>query len=352
MHLAIDVREACKYPLTGKGRWTEGFVSALYDAGVEMTLFTDQNLPDQLCKKWANAHVWILEVQDVMWHVRAASHFLHNRDLDVYISTVSYIVPCLLRGRKKCVTIVHDLIAFRSESHDWKSKWIERLTLSSAVKHSSAVCTVSTTTARDLTARFPNAQKKVVPIFAGSDVTISEKPSQGTGPIVCTGTLCPRKNQLRLIEAFSKLPKELQEKHPLILIGGRGWDDDDIVQKAQSTPHVMWVGSVTDTERNSLLSKAILCAFPSLYEGFGLPVLEAFCLGIPVLTSENGSLAEVAGDAASIVDPLDESSIAAGLQKLLEDPSLRDSLAKKSLERAKQFTWKRTVELFLKTIQD
>lgn len=351
MHLAIDVREACKYPLTGKGRWTEGFVSALYDAGVEMTLFTDQNLPDQLCKKWANAHVWILEVQSAMWHVRAASYFVNQRDLDIYISTVSYIVPRLLRGRKKCVTIVHDLIAFRSESHDWKSKWIERLTLSPAVKHSNLVCTVSNTTANDLVARFPSIQKKVVPIFAGCDVPIANGPSQGTGPIVCTGTLCPRKNQLRLIEAFSKLPEQLQEAHPLILIGARGWNDDDIVQKAQSTPHVMWVGSVTDIERNSLLSKAILCAFPSLYEGFGLPVLEAFCLGIPVLTSENGSLAEVAGDAAYIVDPLDESSIAAGLQKLLEEPSLRDSFAKKGLERAKQFTWEKTAKLFIDAVK-
>lgn len=350
MHLAIDAREACKSPITGKGRWTEGFINAVYDKGIEVTLFTDQNPPDSLLAKWPRAHICIIHASGMMWHIRATALFVRHA-ADTYVSTVSYLVPCLLRGRKKCVTIVHDLIAFQPELHDWRATIIERLTLAYAAQKSNLLCTVSTSTAEDLLQRYPSLQQKVVPIFAGCDIPYSQKPLQLIGPIVSIGTLCPRKNQLTLIRAYSTLPEELKKKHPLILIGARGWSDDATIQAVKETTHVLWVGAVSDTERDSILQKASIFAFPSLYEGFGLPVLEAFCVGIPVLTSHQGSLAEVAGDAAYIVDPLDEASITHGLQELLLNPSLCDSLVQKGLQRVPMFTWEKTADLFLHAVR-
>jgi glycosyltransferase involved in cell wall biosynthesis len=351
MRLVIDVREACRTPLTGKGRWAAGFVTALHARGVALTLLSDRALPADLLKKLQGVDIHVMNERGIFWHLKAAKLFMSDVSLDVYVSPVSYLVPCLLRGRKPCVTIVHDLIAFRSEPHDKRATFIEHITLQIAVRHSSLVCTVSETTAHDLVEKMPMIAQKTVAIYAGCDRPIAAHPSKGNGPIVCVGTLCPRKNQLRLIRAFARLPDDLRAKHPLVLIGSRGWSDNAIIGLVNETEHASWVGSITDAERNRLLHDAVLCAFPSLYEGFGLPVLEAFCAGIPVVTSHEGSLAEVAGDAACIVDPLDEQSIAGGMQKLLEDPVLRHSYAEKGLKRAEQYSWAKTADLFLQVVK-
>jgi glycosyltransferase involved in cell wall biosynthesis len=352
MRLAIDVREACRTPLTGKGRWTAGFVTALHARDPHLTLFTDQPLPPDLAEQWKGSDVRVIHQTGIRWHLRVASLFRRDGSLDVYVSTVSYLVPCLLRGRKPCVTVVHDMIAFRDEPHDRRASFIEHVTLQIAARHSRLLCTVSDTTKNDLVARLPLAKKKTVAIYAGCDKPVALHPSKGSGSIVCIGTLCPRKNQLRLIHAHQLLPEKLREEHPLILIGGRGWDDDAIVAAAKKDPYVSWQQRLNDAERDAILKDAVLCAFPSLYEGFGLPVLESFCAGIPVVTSHGGSLAEVAGDAACIVDPLSEESIAAGLRTLLEDAALRRSYAEKGLKRAAAYSWEKTADLFGKALGD
>lgn len=351
MRLAIDVREACHTPPTGKGRWTMGFVSALIKRDISMTLFTDRPLPPDLEKKWRAADLRIINKSGLFWHLKVATMVSRDPLIDVYVSTVSYIVPCVLRGRKPCVTVVHDLIAFRPDVHDRRATLIERLTLRPAIRHSRLVCAVSDTTLQDLSMIAPDSRGKAVTVYAGCDRLVAEKPTIGDGPIVCIGTLSPRKNQLGLIHAFALLTESLRAKHPLILIGARGWHDADIVRAAKAAKHVLWKGKITDAERDDILKDAALCAFPSFYEGFGLPVLEAFAAGIPVLTSSTGGLAEVAGDAALIVDPHDEKSIVSGLRSLLEDPKLRYVFAEKGLERARLFSWEKTADMFLKALE-
>jgi len=169
--------------------------------------------------------------------------------------------------------------------------------------------------------------------------------------VVMVSTLSPRKNQKRLIEAYAGLPEDLRKKHPLILIGGRGWNDGDIVSLAQKTDGVEWKGYVSEAEREVCLAGAMVVALPSLYEGFGLPILDAMNAGVPVLTSDIGSMKEVAGDAAMLVDPESVESIRAGLSSLLTDKALRDSLRQKGTARAKEFSWKRSADLFLDALQ-
>ncbi|WP_243361184.1 glycosyltransferase family 4 protein [Fundidesulfovibrio terrae] len=155
---------------------------------------------------------------------------------------------------------------------------------------------------------------------------------------LCVGTIEPRKNQERLFEALSKLPGNRQ----LVLAGGRGWLMEDVARRLADlglTGRVKLTGYVDDAELAWLYANCFGFVYPSLFEGFGLPVLEAMSLGAPVITSNVSSLPEVAGDAALLVDPLDGSAIAAAMARLEGDASLRAQLSQAGLSRAATFSW-------------
>ena len=147
------------------------------------------------------------------------------------------------------------------------------------------------------------------------------------------------------------LPEKVRENTKLILVGPRGWHDGDIVSLAKKTPNVQWRGYVSDIERTKLLQEATVFAYPSLAEGFGLPVLDALSLGTPTLTSNVSSLPEVAGDAALLVNPENTEDIARGLERLLTDETLRTQLKEKGPKQSEKFSWERTVDLMMEAIK-
>ena len=230
--LTIDVREACRPHKTGKAQWTRGLVDELRTRGRKIRLLTDTPPPPA----WASAaDVIMVPGRGLMWHV-AAARTLRGIPNAVFLSPTSYIVPAMLGSLVPCVPVVHDLIAFRGEPHDRKATFIEYWTLGSAVRHAASILTVSESTKRDLVDKFPRLDPaRIHPVYAG--------PMRGNPPlnqpdgktILCVATLCPRKNQLRLINAFLSLPAELRARHRLVLVGARGWDDAEIVQRAQTT---------------------------------------------------------------------------------------------------------------------
>jgi glycosyltransferase involved in cell wall biosynthesis len=347
MMLAIDVREACRDKQTGKGVWTRRFVDELLRRDRACVLLTDADVPDA----WKNkARVERITATGIRWHFAAAS--LAKRIADAYFSPTSYIAPSILGKDFPAFVVVHDLIAFRDEPHDRRATIIERLTLARAVRSARITFAISESTKTDLLARVPAlAPERVVPIFAGPSWQDGAGPAAPNGlSITCIATLCPRKNQLRLIRAFDALPSPLRERATLTLIGGRGWHDGEIVHAAANTPGVEWKKYLPAAECDALLRSSAVFAFPSLYEGFGLPVLDSFLRGVPVLTSDRGSLKEVAGGAALLCDPEDVTSISAGLERLLTDDALRADLARKGEERAKRFTWEKTVGGFLAAV--
>lgn len=158
------------------------------------------------------------------------------------------------------------------------------------------------------------------------------------------GTLQPRKNIVRLLDAFQRV----SQNHPdvtLVLAGGKGWLFDKIQSKIKNLnlgKRVILPGFIPKADKAALLSGAIAYLFPSLYEGFGLPVLEAMACGTPVLAANTSSLPEVAGSAAWFVSPTDTIAIADGIETLLTDTALRQKLVKKGFARAKQFSWQKT----------
>jgi glycosyltransferase involved in cell wall biosynthesis len=164
------------------------------------------------------------------------------------------------------------------------------------------------------------------------------------GPfLLSAATLEPRKNLVRLVQAYALAADRARGEWPRLVIAGRlGWKWRDILDASATTRGVHVTGYVDDETLVSLYRRAVAFAYPSLDEGFGLPVLEAMACGCPVLTSDVPVLREVAGGAADLIDPLDVASIAAGLEVLVTDDARRASLVERGFARAAQFSWART----------
>jgi glycosyltransferase involved in cell wall biosynthesis len=164
------------------------------------------------------------------------------------------------------------------------------------------------------------------------------------------GTLQPRKNYVRLIRAFNQLANQLTNQQPpqLLIAGGRGWLYKDIFAEAEKhSDRVRILGFVDDADLPALYRNAALFAFPSLYEGFGFPVLEAMACGVPVVCSNASSLPEVAGDAALLIAPSDTDGLAAAMARALEDADLRRDMVARGFVHVAQFTWERAARQLL-----
>jgi glycosyltransferase involved in cell wall biosynthesis len=158
------------------------------------------------------------------------------------------------------------------------------------------------------------------------------------------GAMEPRKNLLRLLDAWANIKPAIRHETWLVVAGADGWLNDGVRARVAAlglTDHVRFTGYVDSDDVAALYSLATVFAYPSLWEGFGLPVLEAMACGTPVLASDVSSLPEVAGDAAVLVSPTDVEAIADGLTRLLDDAALRADLVARGLRRAAGFSWER-----------
>lgn len=169
--------------------------------------------------------------------------------------------------------------------------------------------------------------------------------------ILFVGTVEPRKNLSMLVEAYHILNSRHRIKEPLVIAGGKGWKNEALRQSIKNLKledRIIFTGYVHDDDLPLLYNAATLFVYPSLYEGFGLPVVEAMACGTPVVTSNVSSLPEVAGEAALLVNPKDTEALASAIYRLLTDEDLRYKLRELGLQRAKRFTWescaKKTIE--------
>jgi glycosyltransferase involved in cell wall biosynthesis len=169
--------------------------------------------------------------------------------------------------------------------------------------------------------------------------------------VLADGTLEPRKNLEALIRAWLALDPSVRGDRLLALVGPRGWDDAPILAAARDAGARL-LGRVSEDELRALYAGAAAFAYPSRYEGFGLPVLEAMAAGAPVVTSNVSSLPEVAGDAALLVDPQDTAAIGAALTRILTEPGLAEQLRARGRVQAARFTWERTARETLALLRD
>jgi glycosyltransferase involved in cell wall biosynthesis len=168
-------------------------------------------------------------------------------------------------------------------------------------------------------------------------------------------TIEPRKNIIALISAFNQLKQKHKIDQHLILIGQKGWKYEKIFAEIERSPwkdHIHHLNYLSDEEVALFYSKADVFVYPSHYEGFGLPVLEAMTLGAPVVTSHTSSLPEVAGDAALLIDPNDASHLAEAMLRVISDSQLRQELIEKGKNRSKLFSWEKTAQATLQVYRD
>jgi glycosyltransferase involved in cell wall biosynthesis len=171
----------------------------------------------------------------------------------------------------------------------------------------------------------------------------SSAPIQREQLILSVGAIQRRKNTVRLIEAF----EQLDSGWKLVLAGASGFGSEEAIQRIEISPRkqdIQVLGYVPDSKLEELYGRAAIFAFPSLDEGFGMPVLDAMARGVPVLTSNISAMPEVAGDAGLLVDPKDTASLFDGLRRMTTDSALREHLAEAGLQRAQNFTWEKSVE--------
>jgi len=277
----------------------------------------------------------------------------------------AHVVPL---AHPRSVVTIHDL-GYRAfpGAHPWRSRqYLEASTRWSAGV-ARRVIVPSEATARDLLAAYgtPRARIAIIPHGYGSrfrplpEAAVAAGLARlGIAPpyILAVGTLQPRKNLVRTLAAFERLVARGLPHH-LVLVGRRGWLSDPIFAALGSPTspargRVHLTGYLADDDLPIVYNGAAALAFPSLYEGFGLPALEALACGLPTLTSNTTSLPEVVGDAALIVDPLDTDAIADGLWRLLTDGGLRAELRARGLERARVFSWARAAAATLATLEE
>jgi glycosyltransferase involved in cell wall biosynthesis len=253
-------------------------------------------------------------------------------------------------GAPPAITFVHDL-AFRLRPRE--VPWQQRLYLGSllprALRDCAAVLVPSLATRDDLLGEFPVAGLEARVQVVGEG--LPELPAGGDLPagldrgyVLAVGTVEPRKNYPRLLDAYATLRRRLADPPQLVIAGRVGWNVDGLPERMRSEPGVVHLTEVGDATLAALYRDAGAFAFPSLYEGFGLPLLEAMSAGVPSLVGNAGALPELAGDAAVAVDPEDPSQLASALERLLTDEDLRTRLSAQGRERAAAFTWERVAE--------
>jgi glycosyltransferase involved in cell wall biosynthesis len=283
------------------------------------------------------------------------------RGADVVHATNHAAVPPAAEGQRLVVT-VHDL-AFEHfpELFPRAWRWLYRAGVRAAVRRADAIITPSRSTAEDLVSRTAARPDRisVVPLAAtlprdGADVTRTLSRLKVPSPYALfVGTLEPRKNLVRLVRAYRRVAST-GAPHALVLAGGMGWRGGELLRELalEGPGDVVLTGAVAPPELDALYRGASCFVYPSLYEGFGLPVLEAMTRGVPIITSSASSLPEVAGDAAIAVDPTSVPEIADALRRVLDDDSLASDLSRLGRARASAFSWdetaRRTLQIYEK----
>jgi glycosyltransferase involved in cell wall biosynthesis len=263
------------------------------------------------------------------------------------------------------VVTIHDMTLYITPRfHRFKKLVLDRTLLPHVARRAAGIITVSKSARDDIVRHLKVPKEKVRVVMNAVSPAFRRVTEAAKLEAVCVryglnvpyilyvGTIEPRKNLTRLIQAFAQL-KKMGLPHKLVLVGQRGWHCEPIyaeVEKRGLQHEIIFTGYVPFEDLPALYSAAEAMAFPSLYEGFGLPVLEAMACGTPVVTSASSSLAEVAGNAALLVDPYSVEEMAEALRLIHEDHCLGSELSRKGLERAAHFTWENaarsTLELY------
>jgi len=294
----------------------------------------------------------------VLWEQFCLPWLAARLRLDLIHSPL-YVIP--FAARVPTVVTVHDLTVFLFPHHFRpRDRWYKRAFIPPSLRRCVSIIADSQATRRDLLRLFDVPETKVEVVYPGIDLDFLEASANSFSEeeaeqfrhryhlahryILYVGTLEPRKNIARLLEAFAQIGERTGRGYQLVIAGRPGWFYEGIertISQLGLTPTVRFTGYVPDSDLPMLYRLADLFVYPSLYEGFGFPPLEAMACGTPVITSNVSSLPEVVGDAAVLVDPTNVEALSAAMMEVLRDPEQAEELKVRGQERARTFTWER-----------
>ena len=296
-------------------------------------------------------------VASMLWHLFVLPLRIrrHRKEFDGFVICAANRRACAWYPLPTTAT-VHDLANFHVLGKYSRSRmfYLARV-LPFFAKRAQRLVAVSGATKADMVRFWHCREEDVTVLYNGlPDVPDAAGAASGTSILYISRIEHPGKNHVRLIEAYGRLPRALAEKHPLVLAGADWKDAEAVHAAAAASPHadrIRFTGFVEDAE--TLWREAGFYVFPSLFEGFGLSLAEAMARGVPCACSENGSLGEIAGDAALTFDPLDADAIAAALEALLtEDPAARAARIERGRRRAALFSWPDHARGIAKLLED
>lgn len=360
MRIAVDAKLLAN-PGTGIGRYTRSLLSHMIPLGHQWLLYGerpfDGSLPvsPRVLARYGNAREGSLK--GLWWSQIGYRRWAIQDVVDLFWSPRHHLPLSLPESLPRVVTI-HDLVWRQfPETMPRRRLWLERALMGPSVQSADRVICVSRFTASEISRFYPAAMGKCEVIHCGVEETGETVAPRVPLPeefLLFVGTLEPRKNLPRLLRAFAKL-RDDPAVPPLLIVGALGWGHEDLpgmIAAEGLDSRVQLMGYLDDAELQWVYSRAKCLLMPSLYEGFGLPVLEAMQHGVPVIVGSTSSLPEVAGDAGLLVNPFSEIDIAQAIQRLMTDRELHRTLAAKAEERASRFSWRQAAQQTLALFEE
>ena len=378
MKIAVDVQPLLGDKLTGVGYYQFNLLKAAISADNEneyvLNFFSLRHTQDKIARlrelfgdgvkikpccwlSYSLLHrLWLLFPVPYRWF------FPQKADVSLFFN---YYVPPFAEG-KVCSVVYDTVINDMPETMDKRTRRALGLTLKKSIRRCDRIITISEFSRGRIMKHYNTPEDRICVVPCGIDhdefnsSCSTEKVEECKSRLgICgdyllyLGTLEPRKNISGLIEAYKLLCESQPDCPKLVVAGGKGWLYDSIFERVREyglEDKVIFTGYVSDEEAPLLMSGATVFCFPSFYEGFGMPPLEAMACGTPAMVSDRSSLPEVVGDAALIVDADSPKNMAEAIKRILNDDALRAELSEAGKARAQEFTWKKSAEAFIKEI--
>jgi glycosyltransferase involved in cell wall biosynthesis len=366
MHIAINAR-GLETSMGGVKTYLEKIIPALLDQDALNRYTVFHSSSDHRAAFPGAEDVYFTAPHRLLWENAYLPAAIQRAKPDLLFCPKNF-VPWFTSRRIKTVAVVHDLLYYQL-GEDYLPEYLPedvaytRMFLRRSLKRTDRIVAVSDNTRQDLLRLFGLDAKQLSVIHHGVSIPaedeVSDVACQGVRErytirnpfIFYCGSLSPRKNIVRVLEAFAMIADKVP--HDFVVTAGKSWKDTPVFEAAERlglTHRFIQLGHVSTEDMPALYGAADCFVYPSLYEGFGMPILEAMACGCPVLTSNTSSIPEVAGDAAAMVDPLNTQAISELLLRILTDSHFSENLRRRGAERAAMFTWessaRRLIDVF------
>ncbi|TWI80347.1 glycosyltransferase involved in cell wall biosynthesis [Lacibacter cauensis] len=369
MKIAVNTRLLRKNRMDGIGWFTFNTLRYIVQKNPQIEFhFLFDAAPDSSFIFGPNVTVHLLfppakhAVLNVLWFEWSAKRLLNQLKPDLFISPDGILS---LGYKGKQFAVIHDINFFHNPADlKFSNRKYYNYFFPKFADRAAQIATVSEYSKQDICTNYHISPQKIdvvycginafyQPVDAATITSTRNKYSKGEPYFIFIGTLSPRKNIKRLMEAFDLYKSETGTEIKLLIVGASMYKTDELFATQRALKYgadIVFTGRLDDEELNRVLASALTLTFVPLFEGFGIPIIEAMICRVPVIASNVTSVPEVAGDAALIVDPTDTDAIKNAMKQIAADESLRQRLIRKGEERSKQFTWEKTAELLWQSI--